>query len=197
MDGSIVTVLLRIYAGIDVDVNLDGGEPDQVIARIPILEFVFQNVTSGPHSIRVKDIVGFEEVSKILVTSPEGTLVVTFAELFSNPDKYADQDIVLEGFYFDGFETTVLSERLEYTGFAEGHLWLRGQMIWIENNAILKEIYNQFDQQQMTGPLERYGKLHIQGRFEHGGQFGHGGGFSSQIVPLEVELLKWSLPHTQ
>ena len=37
---------------------------------------------------------------------------VTLNELFSNPDQYNGKDIILTGFYFDGWETTVLSEGL-------------------------------------------------------------------------------------
>ena len=121
---------------------------------------------------------------------------VTFSELFSNPDQYKGGDIRLEGFYFDGFETTVLSERLEYTGQAEGHLWPRGQMVWIEGNLIPPQIYSQLYEQQMIGPTERYGKLRIKGRFDYGARYGHVGGFAAQIVPSEVQLLQWSPPPT-
>ena len=125
------------------------------------------------------------------------TARVTFDELFSDPDQYNGNDTILTGFYFHGWETIVLSERMEYTGFAEGHLWPRGRMVWIENNLIPTEVYDQLYQQEMTGPLERYGKLRIRGRFEHGGRYGHLGGFTAQIVPSEVELLPWSPPPQQ
>ena len=120
------------------------------------------------------------------------TADVALSDLFSDPDQCNGKEIVLTGFYFDGFETTVLSERLEPTGFAEGHLWPQGRMVWIENNLILAEVYDQLYQQEMIGPLERYGKLRIRARFEHGGRYGHLGGFTAQIVPLEIELLPWS-----
>ena len=119
---------------------------------------------------------------------------VTFSELLSDPDQYKGGDIRLEGFYFDGFETTVLSERLEYTGQAEGHLWPQGQMIWIDGDLIPVEIYGELYEQQMIGPIERYGKLRIKGRFDHGARYGHVGGFAAQIVPSEVDLLPWSPP---
>ncbi|MEE9248960.1 MAG: hypothetical protein V3U79_09720 [Dehalococcoidia bacterium] len=121
---------------------------------------------------------------------------VIFTELFSGPDQYNGRDVVLTGFYFHGFETIVLSERLEFMGFAEGHLWPRGQMVWIVG-SIPKGVYDQLYQQEMIGPLERYGKLRIKGRFEHGDRYGHAGGFSAQIVPSEVELLPWSPPLEQ
>ena len=121
---------------------------------------------------------------------------VTFDELFASPDRYNGRDIVLTGFYFHGFESTLLSEKLEFSGRAEGHLWPRGEKLWVENNAIPREIYDQLPQQQMLGPIERYGKLRIKGRFEYGGRYGHGGGLNAQIVPSDVELLPWSPPPT-
>ena len=122
---------------------------------------------------------------------------VTFNELFSNPDRCNSRNIVLTGFYFDGSETTVLSETLELTGRAEGHLWPRGQMVWIADNLIPGEDYDQLHQQDMLGPTERYGKLRIEGRFEHGDRYGHAGGFSAQIGPSDVELLPWPPPSNQ
>ncbi len=35
--------------------------------------------------------------------------------------------IILEGFYFHGFEVIVLSERLEYSGYAEGYFVPKGE----------------------------------------------------------------------
>ena len=122
---------------------------------------------------------------------------VTFDELFSRPDEYNGSEVVLTGFYFDGWGTIVLSEKLEYTGSAEGHLWPRGRMVWIEDNLNPREIYDRLYRQELIGPLERYGKLRITGRFEYGGRYGHGGGFTAQIVPSEVELLSWSPPPEQ
>ena len=132
------------------------------------------------------------EATILIELAQKPTAGVTLDELFADPGQYNGTDILLEGFYFDGWETTVLSERLELTGQAEGHLWPRGRMVWIENNLILAEVYDQLYQQEMIGPLERYAKLRIRGRFEHGGRYGHVGGFTAQIVPTEVELLPWS-----
>ncbi|MDP6403267.1 MAG: hypothetical protein QF467_06940 [SAR202 cluster bacterium] len=122
-----------------------------------------------------------------------GAEEVTLDLLMSSPDSYNGRKIVLEGFYFHGFETIVLSKRLEETGFAEGHLWPRGQIVWVEG-SIPTGIYDQLFKQEMMGPTERYGKLRVEGLFEHGAQYGHLGGFSSRIVPSEVELVPWSPP---
>ena len=118
---------------------------------------------------------------------------VTFDQLFANPDQYNGRYVTVEGFYFSGFEVIVLSEKLEYSGYAEGHLTPKGRMVWIEG-GIPKEVYDKLYQQQMMGPSERYGKGRVTGKYEYGGKYGHVGAYSSQIVPVEVELLLWSPP---
>jgi hypothetical protein len=116
---------------------------------------------------------------------------VSFDQLFGNPDQYRDKYVTVEGFYFGGFEIMALSEKLEYSGYAEGHLEPRGRMVWIEG-GIPREVYDRLHKQQMMGPPERYGKLRVEGKFEYGAGYGHLGAYGAQIVPLEVELLQWS-----
>lgn len=99
----------------------------------------------------------------------------------------------MEGFYFHGFEVIVLSENLEYSGYTEGHLIPRGKMIWV-SGGIPKEVYDALNQQQMMGPVERYGKVRMTGKFEYGGQYGHLGAYAKQITPTRTEILSWSVP---
>ena len=70
VEGSTVTVLLHVFAGIDVQATLDGRNPDEVNAPIPTLEFVFRNVAVGKHIIEVKDVVGFRESAEVVVPPP-------------------------------------------------------------------------------------------------------------------------------
>ncbi len=121
----------------------------------------------------------------------EQTNEVTFEQLFVSPEHYHGKQITLEGFYFQGFEIVVLSERLVPSGYAEGHLVPKGRMLWIEGGLPL-EIYDRLYEQDIMGPEERYGKLSVTGRFEYGGQYGHLGGYDAQITPSRVELLPWS-----
>ena len=116
---------------------------------------------------------------------------ITFDQLFSDPARYNGKTITLEGFYFSGFEIIVLAEKLEPSGYAQGHLIPKGRMLWIEG-GIPKEIYDRLYQQQMMGPTERYGKIRVTGKFQYGGRYGHLGGYNAQITPSEVELLEWS-----
>ncbi len=121
---------------------------------------------------------------------------VTFDQLFSNLSGYSNKEVTMEGFYFHGFEIIVLSERLEYSGFAEGHLVPKGRLIWV-SGGIPKEVYDKLNQQQMMGPVERYGKVKVTGKFEHGGKYGHIGGYDQQITPTETTILPWSPPVTE
>ncbi len=121
------------------------------------------------------------------------TQEVTFDQLFADPARYNGKQIAIEGFAFHGFEVIVLSERLDYSGYAAGHLAPKGRMMWIEG-GIPKEVYDKLGQQQMMGPTERYGKVMMTGKFEYGGKYGHVGGYSAQITPTDVELLSWTPP---
>ena len=118
---------------------------------------------------------------------------VTFDQLFSNINAYKNKNIRIEGFYFQAWETIVLSERLELSGYAEGHFVPKGRMIWV-SGGISKEVCDELNQQQQMGPLERFGKVKITGKFEYGGKYGHLGGYDQQITPTETIILPWSSP---
>lgn len=118
---------------------------------------------------------------------------ITFDQLFASPDKYSGKYVTIEGFYFQGWEVVVLSEKLDFSGGAPGHLVPKGRIVWVAG-SITKDVYDQLYEQQMTGPTERYGKISLTGKFDYGGKYGHVGGYNSQIVPSEVKLLPWSPP---
>ncbi len=125
--------------------------------------------------------------------SAGGLPKVTLGELFARPDSYIGREIFLEGFYFHGWESNLMSERMEASGLAEGHLWPQSQMIWLEGSTPT-EVFDRLHQQEMMGPLERYGKVRVEGIFERGDRYGHLGGFDAQIVISEMEVLPWSPP---
>ena len=70
VDGSAVTVLLNVYAGIDVWVTLDGERADDVAFAPPTLRSVFYEVAPGQHVIEVRDIVGHSETTGVGVFAP-------------------------------------------------------------------------------------------------------------------------------
>ena len=123
--------------------------------------------------------------------SQQNNSEITLEELISDPVRYNGEEITVEGFYFQGFEVQVIAERLEYSGYAEGHIVPKGKMVWIEGE-IPVEVYEALYQQSMMGPNELYGKVKITGQFEYGGKYGHLGGYEYKIVPSMVELLDWS-----
>ena len=81
VDGSTVTVLLHVFAGIDVRVTLDGRAPDHINASIPILEHVFQDVAPGQHTIEVRDVVGYSETVEVVVVPTALPLMPWLREL--------------------------------------------------------------------------------------------------------------------
>jgi hypothetical protein len=70
VDGSTVTVSLRVFAGIDVGVTINGKEPTRVEAVIPVINFVFEGVPIGEHSVVVSDVVGHKETASVTVEAP-------------------------------------------------------------------------------------------------------------------------------
>ena len=66
VDGFTVTVLLYVFAGIDVRVTLDDERADEVRPTIPTIEYVFLNVTPGQHTVDVRNVVGFTEAADVV-----------------------------------------------------------------------------------------------------------------------------------
>lgn len=73
VDGSTVTAILRVFAGIDVTAALDGRRPDEVRPVLPNIEYFFRNVSPGRHILEVKDIVGYSETAEVVVPTPSPT----------------------------------------------------------------------------------------------------------------------------
>jgi len=116
---------------------------------------------------------------------------VPLEQLFAEPEAYNGKDVILEGFYFGGFEVNVLAEGLEYSGFYEGHLVPTGRMIWIEG-TIAEAVFDSLYQQSQMGPTEVFGKIRIEGKFEYGEAYGHVGGYDYQITAVSTAVLPWS-----
>ena len=67
VDGSTVTVALRVFAGVDVRVRLDGRPPDEITGLPPTLNYIFRDVAPGDYTARVSDVVGFVETAGVVV----------------------------------------------------------------------------------------------------------------------------------
>ncbi len=59
--------------------------------------------------------------------SKEQTHEVTFDQLFVSPEQYHGKQITMEGFYFQGFEIVLPSERLEISGYVKGNIVPKGK----------------------------------------------------------------------
>ena len=67
VEGSTVTVELQVFAGIDVQVTLDGRQPDEIAGPPPTLKHTFLNVAPGDYTVRVSDVVGYVETARVVV----------------------------------------------------------------------------------------------------------------------------------
>ena len=84
--GSTISVSLYMYAGVAVQVTLDGRTADEVRANIPTVEYLFNNVGTGTYTIEVEDVVGFSETSVVVMTTAP-PLMPWQADLVRNLEK--------------------------------------------------------------------------------------------------------------
>ena len=80
-EGSTVVVELKVFAGIDVRVTLDGRQPDQISVTENILRHVFEGVAPGKHSVTASDVMGFSDSREIVLDPPPETPTLTSATL--------------------------------------------------------------------------------------------------------------------
>ena len=164
--------------------------PGEYEIEVPISQFVLHFGQKGdPYYDQILTFapVVWEEKLVISDCSPDFEKF-DFEKYYTNSSQYNGQEIIIEGYYFSGFEVMVLCEKLEFSGYAEGHLVPAGRMIWIEG-GMSQEIIEGLHKQEMLGSAEFYGKIRIKGTFEYGGEYGHLGQYESQIVPNEVWLI--------
>ena len=58
---------LYVYAGVDVDVAVDGNPPSRMDATVPILEFVFEGLAAGEHPVLISDVIGHSESALVMI----------------------------------------------------------------------------------------------------------------------------------
>ena len=84
IDSATITVLVRVFAGVDFDVTLDGRQPNDSGGTPPVLEFSFKAVSPGTHAVEVRDVVGHAEDVEVTVVpaeAPDGPLDTALAEV--------------------------------------------------------------------------------------------------------------------
>jgi len=117
---------------------------------------------------------------------------ITFALLIADPGLYNNQIITITGFWFDGFEIEVLTERLDASDFAPGNLQPVGTKIWVKNGLpddVSTQLFLQPD--NPTGYPAHYGKVELTGILEYGGQYGHMNAYQYQLTVQSAQLLNW------
>ena len=67
IDGSMVTVTIRVHATADYTVVIDGVEADEQRLDLPLIDHIFNNVASGTHELTVSDIMGHTDGQVVLV----------------------------------------------------------------------------------------------------------------------------------
>ena len=68
VDGTTIRVNIRVSAGVDVRVTLDGTSSNTVSGPNPVLEHAFTGVTAGVHIIEVSDLAGNIQTREISVS---------------------------------------------------------------------------------------------------------------------------------
>ena len=58
---------LYVYAGVDVDVAIDGNPPSRMDTTVPILEFVFEGLAAGEHPVLISDVIGHSESALVMI----------------------------------------------------------------------------------------------------------------------------------
>jgi hypothetical protein len=122
-----------------------------------------------------------------------GNQTVTFAGLFTKPESYNEKTITIEGYFWQGWETIVFAEELDYFMSSRRALAPGGRMMWVEG-GIPKDVYDRLYVQSGPAGDERFGKVKVTGTFRYGGKYGHVGGFNAEIAPVSVTLLDWTPP---
>lgn len=133
-------------------------------------------------------------ISNPVSTTPAASPVgITFSQLIADPQKFAQQAISLQGFWFDGFEIVVLAERLDPSSFAAGNLQPAGTLIWIKGGLpedVNKQLYLQPN--NPTGYPAHYGKVEVSGILEYGSTYGHMNAYKYQLDIQTAKLISWN-----
>jgi hypothetical protein len=190
-DGQLKLTGLTDSDGIVWFQNIKPGDYDFYINRFDYNQTqILLTVNSG----QTTEIPVYLTLTNPISTTPATTsLQVSFAQLVAAPQEYNNQTITIEGFWFDGFEIEVLTERLIPSDFAPGNLQPDGLKIWIKNGLpedVSQQLYLQPN--NPTGYPAHYGKVEITGVLEYGGQYGHMNAYQYQFTMQAAKMIPWS-----
>src|SRR3990170_4805519 len=86
-------------------------------------------------------------LTPVTCTGRSTSTPLTVEQVLAQAKQYNGKIIVVEAFYYHGFETIALVDRIEPSGNAPGHLIPIGRLIWVEG-GIPKETYDKLYVQQ-------------------------------------------------
>lgn len=126
-------------------------------------------------------------------STPTPVASISFAQLNLTPDRYSGKIVSIQGFWFDGFEIVVLSERLEPSSYAPGNVQPGGTLIWVKGGLpeeVSKQLYLQPD--NPTGYPAHYGKVELIGVLEYGARYGHLDAYRYQLTVQTATLMPFA-----
>ena len=190
-DGQLKVTGLTGEDGIVVFQNIKPGKYDFYISRFDYNQTQF-SVTVNPG--QTTEIPVYLELTNPTSTTPATTSSqTTFSQLTAEPENYNGRIVTIEGFWFDGFEIEVLTERLISSDFAPGNLQPDGVKIWVKNGLpedVNEQLYLQPN--NATGYPAHYGKVELTGNLEYGGQYGHMNAYQYQLTVQSAKFIPWN-----
>ncbi|MDD4923375.1 MAG: hypothetical protein PHF74_00885 [Dehalococcoidales bacterium] len=177
-------------SGIVTFKNIAAGEYKFYISRFDYfpVEVLLTVLEGQQKEINIKMTVE-QSATNTITTSPART---SFANLAANPESYNGKYIIIEGYWFSGFEIVTLAERLEASDFAEGNVQPAGIKIWI-SSGLSQEVSDKLYLQEnnATGYPAYYGKVELTGVLEYGGEYGHLNSYSYLLTIYESLWIDW------
>jgi hypothetical protein len=173
--------------------NIKAGNYQFYISRFDYNQTQIYAVVNNGQTTEIPVYLEVTNPSASATTTTTISSLITFSELTTSPAKYNNQSITIEGFWFDGFETEVLAERLIPSSFAQGNFQPDGVKIWVYGGIpveISQLLYLQPD--NSTGYTAHYGKVELTGILEYGGQYGQMNAYQYQLTVQSAKMIPWS-----
>ncbi len=123
------------------------------------------------------------------VATADKSITIDFSKLLNNPEKYNGKTVSVEGYFFSGFEISVLSGSLQSSSFREGNVAPVTPMIWL-TGTYPENFRDGLRKQSVTpsGYTEYYGKVRITGVFQYGSEYGHMNAYDYKITVSEFAV---------
>jgi hypothetical protein len=171
--------------------NIKTGNYDFYISRFDYNQTQIHVIVNAGQTTEIP--VYLELANPASTTPATSSSVITFSQLTDDPEKYNEQTVTIQGFWFDGFEIEVLAEQLITSDFAPGNRQPDGLKIWVKNGLpedVNQQLYLQAN--NPTGYPAHYGKVELTGILEYGGQYGQMNAYQYQLTVQSAKLIPWN-----